>query len=186
MGSKKISAAQSKNPSTATAPSAERVLQMVEEEAKGAGNLGLHDDTLDKIAELVDLCNSFEEIAVYRSAVPKDMPSSLCGEIANAAQSLASLLASKADSLVIQHIIRGEPLELGPEDPVSEKRALLMEKTVATLRERLHENYPNPNALRFDARDMFLSRFVHAFQLAMSKHDQVLPPPSLPVLISLR
>lgn len=147
---------------------------MVEEEAKTAGHIGLHDESMDKIYELVELCNSFEEIAVYRSMVPRDIPTSLCGELANVAQTLAALIATKADSLVIQHIIRGEPLELGPDDPVSEKRALLMEKSVALLREKLEENYPNPNALRLESRDMFVSRFIHAFQLAMTKHDQVI------------
>jgi hypothetical protein len=170
---KKTSTSQIKAPA-ASSPSAERVLQMVEEEAKGGNPL---DDTIEKIFELVDLCNSFEEIAVYRSAVPKDIPSSLCGELANAAQSMAALIASKADSLVIQHIIRGEPLELGPEDPVSEKRAMLMERALSTLRMKLQENYPNPNALRLEARDMFVTRFNHAFQLAMSKHDQVSAAP---------
>jgi hypothetical protein len=204
LGNKKIGgsslSAHSKGHGSSATPSAERVLALVEDESRGAGGgagLGLHDDTAlsEKLSELVELCNSFEEIAVYRSAVPKDIPSSLCGEIAIAAQTLSALIASRADSLVIQQIIRGQGEGPGDgpgqgggqlsEDPVADKRAQLMDKTLSSLREKLHENYPNPNALRYEARDLFLSRFAHAFQLAMTKHDQVPFPSFSPSVVNL-
>lgn len=153
-------------------PSAERVLQMVEEEQ--AKQHSMMDETLEKIQELVELCSNFEEISAYRNVVPRDLSSVLCTEIASHSQGLANIIASQADSFIIQQIIRGEPVDLGPDDPVVDKRQQLVDKSFAALRERLHENYPNAGAIRLEARDLFVSRFNHALQLAMSKHDQVI------------
>ena len=152
-------------------PSAERLLQMVEEE-NAKQNL-IMDETVEKIIELVELCSNFEEISAYRNIVPRDISSVLCSEIATISQTLAAMIASQADSFIIQQLIRGDSVDLGPDDPVVDKRQQLMDKTLTTLRDKLYENYPTAGAIRLEARDMFVTRFNHALQLAMSKHDQV-------------
>eukprot|EP00604_Paraphysomonas_vestita_P000869 CAMPEP_0174819082 /NCGR_PEP_ID=MMETSP1107-20130205/2098_1 /TAXON_ID=36770 /ORGANISM="Paraphysomonas vestita, Strain GFlagA" /LENGTH=727 /DNA_ID=CAMNT_0016031919 /DNA_START=488 /DNA_END=2671 /DNA_ORIENTATION=- len=153
-------------------PSAERVLQMVEDE--NSKHNSMMDESLDKILELVEICSNFEEISAYRNIVPRDLSSVLCSEIATHAQSFANMIASQADSFIIQQIIRGETVDLGQDDPVVDKRQQLIEKSLTTLREKLHDNYPNAGAIRLEARDMFVTRFNHALQLAMSKHDQII------------
>ena len=116
---------------------------------------------------------NFEEIASFRNMVPRDMPSALCGDLAGVAQSLAAVLAETADMEVIQKIIRGDPSDISYDDPVTDKRQVLVDKVMIGLRDKLNELAPSVGAIRLEARDMFVTRFHHALQLAMSKHDQV-------------
>jgi hypothetical protein len=154
--------------------SAKRVLSMVENEDANAPAVAIdNDEMLEKIAELVEMCTNFEDIANYRSIVPKDMPSALCLEIASCSQGCAAFIASLADRMAIQKIIRGNPSDISYEDPVVDKRVTLQDQFLSELRNKLNENNPGAGALRLEARDMFMTRFNHALQLALSKHDQV-------------
>jgi len=157
--------------------SAKRIIDMIEEEDAQKQETAedmVVTETADKIDYLVQLSLNFEEIASFRSAVPRDVPNAICYDIAACAQSVASVVAETADLQAIQKMVRGAPQDIIYEDAVTSKRNSCLEQVMVDLKTKLRENHPDAGMLRLEARDMFLSRTYHAFQLAISKYDQVL------------
>lgn len=157
--------------------SAKRIIEMIEEEdaqkQETAEDMVIN-ETADKIEYLMQLSLNFEEIASFRNAVPRDVPNAICYDIAACAQSVASVVAETADLQAIQKMVRGAPQDIIYEDAVTAKRNSCLEQIMVDLKTKLRENHPDAGMLRLEARDMFLSRTYHAFQLAISKYDQVL------------
>jgi hypothetical protein len=157
--------------------SAKRIIEMIEEEdgqkQETAEDMVIN-ETADKIEYLAQLSLNFEEIASFRNAVPRDVPNSICYDIAACAQAVAQVVAETADLQAIQKMVRGAPQDIVYEDAVTQKRNSCLEQVMADLKGKLREHHPDAGLLRLEARDMFLSRTYHAFQLAISKFDQVL------------
>ena len=157
--------------------SAKRIIDMIEEEdeqkQETAEDLVVN-ETADKIEYLMQLSLNFEEIASFRNSVPRDIPNAICHDIAACAQSIASVVADTADLQAIQKMVRGAPQDIVYEDAVTQKRNSCLEQVIQDLKDKLKESCPDAGLVRLEARDMFLSRTYHAFQLAISKFDQVL------------
>ena len=157
--------------------SAKRIIEMIEEE-DGQKQETAEDmvigETSDKIDYLMQLSLNFEEIASFRNAVPRDVPNAICHDIAACAQSVAQVVAEMADLQAIQKMVRGAPQDIIYEDAVTQKRNSCLDQVMQDLKAKLREQHPDAGLLRLEARDMFLSRTFHAFQLAISKYDQVL------------
>lgn len=157
--------------------SAKRIIEMIEEEdgqkQETAEDLVIG-ETSDKIDYLVQLSLNFEEIASFRNAVPRDVPNAICHDIAACAQSVAQVVAEMADLQAIQKMVHGAPQDIVYEDTVTQKRNSCLDQVMQDLKLKLREQHPDAGLLRLEARDMFLSRTFHAFQVAISKYDQVL------------
>ena len=56
---------------------------------------------------------------------------------------------------------------------MTDRRENLVNEVMVELRNKLVELDPNAGVTKLDARDLFMSRFYAALQLALSRHDQV-------------
>lgn len=156
---------------------AQRIIEMIEEEDSHKQETvedSVMNETSDKIDYLMQLCLNFEEIASFRNAVPRDVPNSICYDIAACSQSVAQVVSETADLQAIQKMVRGAPQDIVYEDTVTQNRKTYLENILQDLRDKLKQHHPDAGLLRLEARDMFMSRLHHALQIALSKYDQVL------------
>lgn len=130
-------------------------------------------DNSEYLEHLIEMCTNFEELAMFRGIVPKDMPKSLSSEMATIVTGIAQHLSTAVDIEAIQRLLSNNADDVMYDDNQQDLRVEKIKQFLLTLQVQLKASSPSTGALRMETRDLFLSRLSHALQLAISKYDQV-------------
>jgi uncharacterized coiled-coil protein SlyX len=141
--------------------------------------LGMNEEEQRIVSEsqakfIADLCVSFEEIAVRKTYVP-EIPPTMCEHIAATSQTLTSVIATCADTDLIQKVLRNSVYDPDvTSESINERRQQRIDEFVQVVAANVTANNASPGLTRLDAREKFVRQLRKALQMCMSKHDQVL------------
>ena len=123
---------------------------------------------------IADLGINFEEIAIKKTFVP-EIPPAMREHLTAIGQDITLYIADVTDADMIQRQLQDthDDMEFYT-NIVTEMRSKKLEAFLNEVREIVVHSNPQPGIIRHDARDKFLKLTKRAFELCMTKHNQVL------------
>lgn len=123
---------------------------------------------------IADLGINFEAIAIKKTFVP-EIPPAMREHLTAIGQEITLYIADVTDADMIQRQLQDTPDDTEfYTNIVTEMRSKKLEAFINGVREIIVHSNPQPGIIRHDARDKFLKLTKRAFELCMTKHNQVL------------